>query len=145
MVLAVSLFVYAQDKEQKQTDWVIEKVSSSLAHDLSGLFEGHGGGQGGIAKWPIKNHNLEEVYNALMQNLMMMSRTTAEGDLASGTITAHRPGALIKFIIIPKESDVDLIGKWEFVPGEKVQLSTPFSQAKKFFNEFFSKVKETLK
>ncbi len=86
----------------------------------------------------------EQVWNVVMQNLMSIKGTTAEGDLPSGTITAKRAGALIRFVVTPSSKGADLIGKWEFVPGEKMQFSTLFAQAKKFFGELFPRVKKAL-
>jgi hypothetical protein len=129
----------------QKTEWTIEKTDSSLGHDLAGIFEGHGGGQGGVAKWGISGKTEDEVWDAVMKSLVFINQTTATGDKPSGIITAKRPGALIHFLITASDSGVDLFGKWEFVPGEKMQFSTPFSQTKKFFNELFPKVKEALK
>jgi hypothetical protein len=129
----------------QKTEWTIDKTASSLGNDLAGLFKGHGGGQGGVAKWSIPGKTVDEVWDAVMKSLVFISRTTVTGDKPSGTVTAHRPGALIHFLFTASPSGVDLFGRWEFVPGEKMQFSTPFSQAKKFFNELFPKVKEMLK
>jgi len=141
VVLVFSLAI----AQETQTEWTIEKVSSNLGKDLSSIFPGHGGGQGGIAKWPIKDQAVEQVWKAVMQTLVFMKGIAAEGNLDSGTITAKRAGTLIRFVITPSDTGADLFGRWEFVSGEKWQFSTPFNQAKKFFNDLFPKVKEALK
>ena len=116
----------AQDKKQSEPGWTIEKIRN-----------------GAKAEWTIENHTAEEIFMILVQILYMNSEII-DKDMQAGSITARIPGAQVKFMIISTESGINLIGKWVFVPGEKVQLSSPFSQAKKFFNVLFSEVKKTL-
>lgn len=131
--LALSGFLLAQSD---QPEWTIEKMSGNAIGQYSG----------GEAKWKISGKPLSDVYTAFMQNLSFIRDTKAEGDISSGTITARRTGALIHLVLSEADSGatVQVIGRWEFVPGEKMQMSTPFVQAKKFFNELFPKVKEAL-
>ncbi len=141
----MAIFVLVCSASAQNTEWIIEKTKSSLGNDLAGVFDGHGGGQGGVAKWSITGRAVDEVWDAVMKSLVLIKQTTPTGDKPSGVITAKRPGALIHIVISASATGVDVFGKWEFVPGEKMQFSTPFAQTKKFFNELFTNVKEALK
>lgn len=115
-------------EQSKPTEWTVEKSY-----------------QGGTAKWRIETASQDKVWNAMMRTALLLKKGTANGDKQSGTLIISVPGARIKVLLTSDAGAVDIIAVWEFEAGEKIQLRPPISQAKRFFDVFFQKVKEALK
>jgi hypothetical protein len=116
-------FILAQEET---TEWTIEKASG-----------------GGIAKWRIEQASVADVWTAMMRIAFIEGQSEGEKEL--GTINIAVKGARIKILLTQVDTSIDVVAGWHWQKGEKMQTSTPFSQAKKYFNGFFGKVKLELK
>ena len=116
-------FILAQEETP---EWTAEKASG-----------------GGTAKWRIEQASIADVWTAMMRIAFIDGKSEGEKEL--GTINIAVKGARIKVLLIQVDTSVDVVAGWHWQKGEKAQTSTPYSQAKKYFNEFFSKVKLVLR
>jgi len=112
--------------QEETPEWTVEKASG-----------------GGTATWRIEQVSVADVWTIMMRIAFIDGQSEGEKEL--GTINIAIKGARIKILLTQVDASVDVVAGWHWQKGEKVQTSTPYSQAKKYFNEFFGKVKLELK